>query len=316
MLLSRSIKRVLLWISLGAIVFFLLVAINQLIALYRNLAGVSTVLAVLVTLLVGAVLLGMLLFPIYVFLRYPKMEDLPHSKEDPEYPAYLSRRVEKLRRNKYLRSVHFDYAGETEEEILGNAYAVLKLRGDEMMRGDASAVFLTTAVSQNGVLDGLTVLAALLKLTYNLTTLYENRPSLQRITYLYGQIAAVVLIARTIEDADLIEEQVEPLMASLLGGTVVSMIPGAMGITTLIVNSVVEGSVNALLTLRVGAITQRYLSETMQFDRRIIRRSATLEATKQLGAILSENAVLVVKSFVNATKDATKSAFGMPWKKA
>ena len=184
------------------------------------------------------------------------------------------------------------------------------------MRADASAVFLTTAVSQNGVLDGLTVMAALIKLVYTLTTLYENRPNLRRITYLYGQIAGVVLIARTIEDADLIEEQIEPLMASLLGGTIISVIPGAVGVTTLIVNSVVEGAVNSLLALRVGAIAQRYLSETMQFDKRQIRRSASLEATKQLGSILSENAVLVVKSFANATKDATKNALRVPWKRA
>ncbi|HHX03094.1 MAG TPA: DUF697 domain-containing protein [Tissierellia bacterium] len=316
MLLNRTIKRILLWISLGLILFFLLIAFNQLMALYNNLSTVSAPLAVILTTLAGLSLLALLLTPLYVFYRFPKLEDLPHSIEDPEYQAYLDRRLEKLKRNRYLTSQGFDFSGDSSEEIIERAYKVLKLRGDEVMRADASAVFLTTAVSQNGVLDGLTVMAALIKLVYTLTTLYENRPNLRRITYLYGQIAGVVLIARTIEDADLIEEQIEPLMASLLGGTIISVIPGAVGVTTLIVNSVVEGAVNSLLALRVGAIAQRYLSETMQFDKRQIRRSASLEATKQLGSILSENAVLVVKSFANATKDATKNALRVPWKRA
>ncbi len=315
MLLNRSMKRFLLWISLGLMIFFLVIAFNQLIGLYRNLSTVSVPFAIVITTIASLVLLALLLFPLYVFFRFPKLEDLPHSKSDPEYPAFISRKLEQLKRNRYLNSREFDFSGESEEEIVEKAYKVLRLRGDEMMRTDASAVFLTTAVSQNGVLDGLTVLAALIKLVYNLTTLYENRPDLRRITYLYGQIAGVVLLVRTIEDADLIEDQIEPLMASLLGGTVISIIPGAVGVTTLIVNSVVEGAVNSLLALRVGAIAQRYLSETVQFDKRQIRRSASLEATKQLGSILSENAVLVVRSFASATKDATKSALRMPWKR-
>lgn len=316
MLLNRSLKRVLLWVSLGVIIFFLVIAFNQLIGLYRNLSTISSGLAIVITSLAGLIVLALLVFPVYVFFRFPRLEELPESKEDPQYPAHLARQMAKLRRNKYLLSIDFDFSGASDERVVERAFERLKLRGDEMMRSDASAVFLTTAVSQNGVLDGLTVLAALMKLVYNLTTLYENRPDVRRIVYLYGQIASVVLLVRTIEDTDLIEEQIEPLMASLLGGTVISAIPGAVGITTLIVNSVVEGAVNALLTLRVGAIAQRYLSETVQFDKRLIRRSASLEATRQLGSILSENAVLVVKSFVNATKDATKNALRMPWRRA
>ncbi len=305
---NRSIKRILIGLSAGLLIFFLVVAFNQLTQLYRNVASVSVPAAIVLCSVVGLVLLALLVFPIYVFFRFPRMDDLPESVEDPAYPAFLQERLSRLKQNRYLKRVHFDFAGETDEEVVERAYQTLKIRGDELMRADATAVFLTTAVSQNGVLDGFTVLAALMKLVYRLTALYENRPNLRKILYLYGQIAGVVLLVRTIEDTDLIEDQVEPLMASLLGGTLISLIPGAVGITTLIVNSVVEGAVNALLTLRVGAIAQRYLSGSVQVSKKQIRRSASLEATRQLGSILSANAILVVKSFANATKDATKSA--------
>lgn len=315
-MINRSWKRVLILVSVGILIFFFVIALNQLLSLYQNLSVVSVPLALGVTIVVGIIFLAILLFPLYVFFRFPRMEELPDATTDPAYPAFVSKQLAKLKRNRYLNSVNFDFSGEDDQVVLDKAYAVLQARGKEMMKTDATAVFLTTAVSQNGVLDGLTVLAALMKLVYNLTTLYENRPDMRRIVYLYGQIAGVVLLVRSIEDMDLIEDQVEPLMASLLGGTVVAMIPGAVGITTLVVNSVVEGAVNALLTLRVGAIAQRYLSETVKFDKRLIRRSASLEATKMLSSILSDNAILVVKSFANATKDATKNALKLPWRRA
>lgn len=314
-MINKSWKRMLILLSIGLLIFFLVFSLNQLINLYRNLSTLNGTLALALTGVVGFIFLALLIFPLYVFFRFPRMDELPDAKSDPAYPEFIRQQITRLKRNRYLLSVNFDFSGESDEVVLDKAYTVLKARGREMMKADASAVFLTTAVSQNGVLDGFTVLAALMKLVYNLTTLYENRPDLRRIIYLYGQIAGVVLLVRSIEDMDLIEDQVEPLMASLLGGTVVAMIPGAVGITTLVVNSVVEGAVNSLLTLRVGAIAQRYLSETVKFDKKLIRRSASLEATGMLSSILSDNAILVVKSFANATKDATKNALKLPWRR-
>lgn len=315
MMWKKTFKKVWLYTVLSLIVLFLLFSFNQLMNLYRNLAVFNPVLAAIVTALVGLLLLVILILPLYGFMRYPKLEELPDGFGTPEHSAFLKTQAERLRRNKYLLSVHFDF-NQDEGALVDSAYVVLKKRADEMVKGDASAIFLTTAVSQNGVLDGLSVLVALMKLVYNLSTLYENRPNTSRIIYLYGQVAAVVLIARSIEDMDLIEDQVEPLMASLLSGSVISMIPGAVGVTNLIVNSVVEGAVNALLTLRVGYIAERYLSAQVKFDKKKIRRAASLEATKSLGTILGENAILVVKSFAKATKDSAKSALKLPWRRA
>lgn len=313
---NKTLKRGLLWLAIALGALLLLVTINQLISLYRNLSMISPWLALVVTILVGLIFSAILWIPLMGFYRFPRMEQLPDSTEDPDYPGYIERQLQRLRANRYLKSIDYGFEGEDDEERVHRAFRVLEARGQELMKTDATAVFLTTAVSQNGILDGFTVLAALMKLVYNLTILYENRPELRRIMYLYGQIAGVVLLVRSIEDADLIEDQVEPLIAALLGGTIVSAVPGAVGITTLVVNSVVEGAVNSLLTLRVGAIAQRYLSASVQFDKRLVRRSASLEATKMLSSILADNAVLVVKSFAKATRDATKNALKLPWRRA
>lgn len=287
------------------LLFFVILVCNQLVSLYRNLATVSLVLAQLVTFVAGLLLLVLLLMPLIAFLRYPKVKELPLVPNSEEYAEYLDARLRQLKRNRFLVSVDYDFAGETPEEQVHGAYFVLKKKGDMLLKKDAKAIFLTTAVSQNGVLDGLCVLFSLLRMVYGLTVLYENRPGLVRLLYLYGQIASVVLIARSLEDMDLIEEQIEPLMTSLVGGSVLSIVPGATGIVTLIVNSIVEGSVNALLTLRVGIIAQRYLSATVAFDKKGLRRGASLEASGQLGEIIKDNGVFVAKSFVKAAKGAT-----------
>ncbi len=311
MKLSDQTKKLLAAAGAGVLLFFLVVMLNQLTALYQNLSAIHPLFALAVVALVALAFLALLILPIYGFTRFPKLEEPPEEQSGPAYDAYVERQYQKLKRNHFLKKTGFlwDEKAAHEAEVK-RAHEVLRIESLETIKADAQAVFLTTAVSQNGVLDGLTVLYNLSRMVYRITSLYENRPSPARILQLYGQIAGTVLVARSIEDMDLIQEQIEPLMASLLGGTVFSLIPGAVGITTLLVNSVVEGSVNALLTLRVGVLTQRYLSALAQPQKSGIRRSASMEAAGMLGAIIKDNAVVVVKTFGNAAKEATKSTFG------
>ena len=309
----NAFKKGLLLLAIGAIILFIIIAINQTVALYYNLAQWSPVFAAIITALVGIVFAALLLLPIWGFVRYPKAIHLPENEESPEYQASLQVMLQRLQTNKVLLGQHYEFVGETDLEKIQGAYAKLKEISDHQIKKDANAVFMTTAISQNGVLDGATVLFTLLKMVYYITRVYESRPTMTRMIYLYGQIATVVLVARTMEDLDLIEEQLEPILTSLLGGSIVSLVPGAMGVTTLVVNSLVEGSVNALLTLRVGTIAQRYLAATVKPDKKALRRGASMEAAGHLGTIIGNNAKYVVESVTRAAKKATVDKIKWPW---
>jgi len=103
--------------------------------------------------------------------------------------------------------------------------------------------------------------------------------------------------------------RVEPLIASILGGGMATLVPGAVMATNLVVNSITEGSVNALLTLRVGCIAQRYLSSVTIPERKALRRSATIEACGLLGEVMKDNTVLILKAFAKGARNAAKNTF-------
>ena len=192
------------------------------------------------------------------------------------------------------------------DEIL-RAYSILDLQARGHVKSKATGVFLSTAISQNGVLDSFFVLGTLTKMLWEVAKIYEERPSTSQMVSLYGNVAATVLMARGIEDIDLLDEQIEPIIASILGGGMAALVPGAVMITNLVVNSITEGSVNALLTLRVGCIAQRYLSSLTKPNRRVLRRSATIEACKMLGEVMKVNTVIIVKAFGKGAKNAAKN---------
>lgn len=302
-------------IAVLVFIFFVVIAFNQVIALYNNLNQVNHILAISLSVLVSLIFITIMGLPLYAFFRYPKMAVLPDNAESAVYDLYIEKQLERLKKNKCLIDANYIFEGETDEQKVILAFDQLKQLSSTQIKNDANAVFLTTSISQNGVLDGATVLFTLMKMVYKVATIYETRPSMTRMIYLYGQIATVVLIARTIEDLDLIEEQLEPILTSLLGGSVVSLVPGAASVTTLVVTSIVEGSVNALLTLRVGTITQRYLSAMTKVDKKLLRRGASLEAAGHLGSIIADNAKFIIKSVSRVTKKATVDKIKWPWHK-
>ncbi len=309
---KQSLKKILFIGLLFFLTLFLLIVIGQVLTIYNYLASINRVLAIIVTGLITLLLFGFLSFFILGIFRYPKIKE-PPSKDSIEYREFLEYKLARLKKNKYLKKAGYEFDGDDTIDKLKNAYAELKKEGDRIMKRDANSIFLTTAISQNGVLDGLTVMFSLMKTIYNLTVLYENRPNYARLIYLYANIGAVVLIARSIEDMDLIEEQLEPILTSIFGGTVISAIPGGIAVSTLIVNSLVEGSVNALLSLRVSCIAQRYLVMLEPMSKKDIRKGASLEAAGNLGYIIKDNAVFVVKSVTNAAKNVAKSKISSIW---
>lgn len=301
---KAQIKKWFLLPLIGFLIIFLLIALNQCIQLVNWGFSVHEGVGWLLMGLSAALFLGLFVYPLLSLLRFQSLPDVPKDKESPEYTTYIASLHKIMQNNRFLIQSEVPLPGEDKEAELKKAFSVLDHHSDALIKKEAAEVFLTTAISQNGSLDGLFVLASLIRLVWKIIHTYETRPSLKRILYLYGNVAATVLISRSIEDADLLEDQIEPVISSLLGGSVLTLIPGAVPITTLVVSSVTEGSLNALLTLRCGCIAQRYLSSLTQPERRSLRRSASLEATAKLVEIMRENTFLVIRSFAKAAKHA------------
>lgn len=301
-----KIKNYLVLPLIGLSALFLLIVINQSLQLIKLAGSFHIILAWLVAILIMAIFAIFIIYPLYKLLSIKELPDIPKVEGSKEYDDYIDTMYELMHRNSFVLKSGFTFTGNKKEDLI-KIFSLLDEEADKFVYKEAQEVFLTTAISQNGSLDSIFVLKSLFTLVWKIIHMYEGRPSIKKIAYIYTNVAATVLVARGLEDLDLIEDQVEPLVASLVGGSVMSVIPGAVPITNLIVSSVMQGSINALLVLRCGCITQRYMASLTEPNKKILRRSASLEAVGKIGLIIKENTLPIVKAFAKAAKSAATS---------
>lgn len=307
---AKTIKKILVYVSLTIIFLVSISAVNQAASIYERASRIHPYFGYAVLTFIIAGFMAIIFVPVAAFLGLRKRPEIPKSKESPEYGVYLEELKQSLQSNRILKEKGFAFNDAEELSTqMDKALAILGTEADKVIKSSASAVFVTTAISQNGSLDGVFVLASITRTVWDISRIYRQRPGIRDLAYLYGNIGATVLAARGIEDLDLLDEQLEPILASVLGGGLGSLLPGAVHITNLIANSITEGSVNAMLSLRVGAMTKRYCASTVEVDRKLLRRSATLEAVSLLGGIIKENSAIIVSSFGKAAKSATRKLF-------
>ncbi|MGB4590513.1 MAG: DUF697 domain-containing protein [Clostridiaceae bacterium] len=306
-IILKPLKGILIYLAISILLLLVIFAINETASLYTLTRNINPYLGYF-TLGVLILAFGMIIFvPLYVFFSIRKKPEMPESVNSPDYGEYLQKLKLSLSENKYLKQENFMFDEQKELKIeVERAMIILETRANEIVKKNASSVFITTAVSQNGSLDGIFVLSSMSKMVWDIAHIFNQRPSLREVLYLYGNIGATVLMARGIEDMDLLDDQLEPVIASILGGGFGSLIPGAVYITNLIVNSISEGSVNALLSLRVGAMTKRYCTSTTVVDKKLLRRSASYEAVSLLGGIIKDNTGIIISSFASAARGVSK----------
>jgi hypothetical protein len=230
----------------------------------------------------------------------------------------------RLAANPRTRDLPVDTPAEVEAAI-----ARLSKEADSVVRRTASTVFLSTALMQNGRLDGLIVLFTQIQMVNGIARIYVQRPSPRELIRLYANVAGTAFVATGLESLEL-GEMVAPLAVSVVPA-LKSGIPGMSGISALLVKCVSTGAANAFLTLRVGEVARRYCELTSRASPEAIRRSATAAAVQHLGRIVRENGALVVKkiwagtgralidSGVSKAEDiagATRDLFGRisPWR--
>jgi Domain of unknown function (DUF697) len=264
------------------------------------------------------------LYCVVAYARLPAALTPPDETSGPKHETYLQALRSRLASNPRTREMPLATTVEVEAAI-----AELSKEADFVVRRTASTVFLSTALMQNGRLDGLIVLFTQIQMVGRIARIYVQRPSPQELLRLYANVAGTAFIAGGLESLDL-GEMVAPLAVSVVpalkGG-----IPGLSGISALLVKCVSNGAANAFLTLRVGEVARRYCELTSRHSPEAIRRSATAAAVQHLGRIVRENGALVVRkiwastgralidSGVSKAEDiagATRDLFGRisPWR--
>jgi hypothetical protein len=292
--MGKTVQRLALLVAAFMLVVFVVFVFNQTTQIVQSARSVHVVFgeAVMWALIFTYGIL--LIAPVVLWLRLPKRMLPPAVAAGAEYDRFMADFKKRLSRNPRLRGMALDSPADIKA-----ALQILDKQANDVVTSAASAVFLSTAVLQSGRLDVLVVLAAQTRLIWQVAHVYYQRPSLRDFVQLYANVASTALIAAGVEDVD-----VDVLVSTVFGSTVAA-IPGMH----LLASSVLSGSANAFLTLRVGMITKEYCSCTVRVEKMGLRRAATLQAAKLLGSIVRDGTVKMSKAAVSASSARIAGAF-------
>jgi hypothetical protein len=292
--MPKTVKKILLIVAAFVLVVFAIFLFNQTMQIVQSARTVNLTFG-------NAVLWGLILTycillatPFVLWFRLPKRILPPETSEGAEFDRFLLDFKKRLSRHPRLRGLPLDSTADIEA-----ALQTLDKHADDVVTSTASAVFLSTAVLQSGRLDVLVVFAAQTRLIWQIAHVYYQRPSLRDFVQLYANVASTAFIAAGIEDID-----VDVLVGTIFGSTVAA-IPGMH----LLASSVLSGSANAFLTLRVGMITKEYCRCTVRVEKTGLRRAATLKAAKLLGSIVREGTVKLSKATMTASRMKLSQVF-------
>ncbi len=158
----------------------------------------------------------------------------------------------------------------------------------------ATNVLFATAISQNNRFDSATVILVNVRMIMRIVIACGYHPSYPQLYKLIAKVFRNALIAYTIQSMK-IDEVIFNGINKLVKGALTS-IPFVSDIT----KSVTQGAANALLTLRVGIITRKYLYE--EFD-----IQAMMENPDEENTIILEEAVQEANSNIDTIIDECKN---------
>lgn len=293
--MKKQIKTIFTVVSILVILGFILFIINQVASIYNNVYAMNPLLGNIVLGVLILVFAALFIIPIVLYFKLPK--PLKHPTNEAEKIIFLKQIGKRLTNNKHLQGQNFDFS---KEEEIKKALKILDDRADISIHKNAQNVFLTTAISQNGKLDALTILVTQTKMVWEIAHIYWQRPALRDLFNVYANVGATAFLASEIENLD-ISRQIEPIMSAMLKspGKALPIVGHAAHIIT---DSILEGSINAFLTLRVGIITKRYCDSLEAFDKQAVRRNAFIEASSLLKTLVVKSSGQVINSILNATK--------------
>ena len=231
----------------------------------------------------------------------PHALTLSATPDEEELQAYKAELLTRLRGNGYLQAQGVSV---NDENDVSAALDVLQRKANADIRNTAKQVFLGTAVSQNGKLDSLIVLTLLARLIWRISALYNQRPAPSELLSLYSNVAVTSFLAAGVEDLGG-EEAMSSIIGPAVASSALGALPGAEAVATAVTTALVDGSANALLTLRTGILARNYVSGSLAAQGGN-RRIATVEALSMLADISGE----IVKKVIAKTGQAAVQVCG------
>lgn len=165
----------------------------------------------------------------------------------------------------------------------------------------AKTVLISTAICQSARFDMISVFSINVQMIKKLVLKCGYRPTMANLSKLTVNVLTTALIAEGLENMNL--DDILPQSAVNAIGEIPLIKP--------LVSSLMQGVTNALMTMRIGCVTRRYLfSDGEVLTKESIRREALKESAKLLPQVIADTLTFFPKKIVKffSKKDKTAEA--------
>lgn len=286
-------KRFWILIGIGVVVLFGFILLSNIISVGERLRGVHEYIEYGFYGLSIILVYVLVINPVRVITLSPTFSiDALLDDDNKRFKIYKDA-AKVLIKNDYLTSEDKENLHKSmhNKDELKNALTVvfdttIKKEINKLIIKNSTTVMVSTALSQNGNLDMLSVVAINLKMIKEIVQLSGFRPTYPNLAKLSVNVLITSLIAEGLEDIEVSE-----LLPNKISETLTDL-PFIKTISS----SILSGIANGMLTCRVGVITRSYLfNDNKLLTKRQIRRMAYLESIKMMPIIVKDGLVVFPK---------------------
>ncbi len=272
-------------VGVGVCIFTILMIVSDVLEVGERLRRTSQYLEYGFYVLSAILFYVLLLNPIRIILFSPSFSVVTVLDEDNERNLKTYKRIVKtLESNNEIdedtkkRLANCETSGELRDELSVVFNTTIKKEINRIIMNNAKTVMISTAISQNGKFDMYAVLTCNVKMIKDIVVKCGFRPSYPKLGKLSLNVITTALVAEGLEGLnfnDIFPQSTTNALAN---------IPFIKPIAA----SIVDGISNALLTIRIGVITRKYLFTEGEFDKSKIRVEAIKESLKMIPNVVKE----------------------------
>jgi uncharacterized membrane protein YcjF (UPF0283 family) len=284
-------------IGIGVVLFFFIIVISNVIEVGLRLREISQYLEYGFYGLSGILLFVLIINPVRVILLAPTFSVEDILDDEHKRHSVYKRAAKQLLENpvlteddkERLRGALNDRKN-LKNELTTIFQTTINAEINKVIIKNSKSVMVTTALSQNGNLDMISVIGLNLRMIKEITELTGFRPTMPKLAKLSLNVLTTALIAEGLDDAEISEMLPNKISETLTDLPFIKTIS----------NSVMSGAANGLLTCRVGIVTQKYLfTDSDLLDKKQIRRYAIKESVKMMPSIVSGGLAAFPKGVYN-----------------
>ena len=308
----KKSKTKIFWISIaiGCLIVFTLMLLSSVINIGERLRKIHVSVEIAFYVLVFLIVFFVIINPIRIILTSPSFEICTTLDPDSHKVRSVYRAVARnMAKNQNVDEEHrllltkYKNYDELQMNMTVVFHDCIKKNLNNIIIKKAKTVLISTAICQNARMDMITVFSVNLNMIKDLVTECGFRPNMTNLSKLTINVFSTALIAEGLESISI--DDILPNSVNNALGQIPFIKP--------VMASVTQGIANALLTIRIGCVTRKYLFRDGNIiTKEDIRKSAFKDSLILLPMVLYGTLTFIPKKIVHMfgskNKENKKSA--------